>query len=339
MPFDPALDEEESQQITGDEPVAERLLKIAEFEGNLAAEIDEKQRILLGQEATQEAQLDEADRREWKEGFERAVKAAKQKPEKKNYPFERSANIQYPILTSAAIQFGSRAYGAITRGDQPMTCKVAGDDPDGLKALRAARVTRFTNHQLMHETDEWETGTDQLLHRIPIGGSAFRKTYWSRQLSRPVSEYTSPMKVTLPMDAPSMERAPRVSEPCIYYPHEIRQRIKSGYWLNHEFENQSDDEDKQASVQYLEQHRYFDLDGHGLDEPYIVTVHKPTDQVVRIDAAFYADSLAISGFGDVQHVQRESPLTAYTFLPSLDEEYGVYGMGFGQLLESLGDAI
>lgn len=318
---------------------AENLASIAEYDGNLAERLSEEDRKRMAEEAVREFEHDEKSREEWLSGVDRAIKNARQKPEKKNYPFEGASNIKYPLLTTAMNQFGARAYGAITRSDQPMVCKVVGEDPKGLKAKRADRLGRFGNYQLMYIMDEWDSGTDKLLHMLPVMGAGFRKGYWRSDMGRPTLEFTSAKDVVVPNDAPSFDRAPRMTQPTPMYPYEIDRLIESGKWLNHkrDYEGQKD-EDSQKPCVYLEQVRYYDLDGDGMMEPYIATVSKDERELVRLDAAFWANSIRVNSMdGKVETIMRESPWIDYSFLP--DIEGSVYGMGFGQLLESLGAAI
>ncbi len=316
--------------------IVENLADIAEYDGNLLDLLNEEARTTLGGEAVEEYDHDKASRSEWEKDIERAVKAAKQDSEQKNYPFEKASNVKFPILTSAAIQFGSRAYGAMTRGDQPVVTKVLGTDEDGSKTAKAQRLTKFNNHLLMYKMDEWDSGTDQMLHTIPVTGSAFRKVYWSPQLGRCVADYAKSQDVVVNNNSPNFQRAPRQTQPVDYYPYEIDALIASGRWAQHDYERNKEN-DKQGAVAYLEQLRYIDLDGDGLQEPYIVTVEKESKRPVRIDPAFYKNSLMISEAGGLETILRESPWIDYKFLPDIDGS--VYGMGFGKLLESLGSAI
>jgi chaperonin GroES len=318
---------------------AENLATIAEFEGNLAERLSEEDRKRMAEEVVREYEHDEKSREEWLNGVDRAIKNARQKPEKKNYPFEGASNIKYPLLTTAMNQFGARSYGAITRSDQPLICKVVGEDPQGLKAKRADRLSRFGNYQLMYMMDEWDSGTDKLLHMLPVMGAGFRKGYWRSDMGRPTLEFTSARDVVVANDAPSFDRAPRMTQPTTMYPYEIDRLVESGKWLKHKRDYEAGrDEDSQKPCIYLEQVRYYDLDGDGMMEPYIATVSKDERELVRLDAAFWANSIRVNSTdGKVETIMRESPWIDYSFLP--DIEGSVYGMGFGQLLESLGSAI
>ena len=56
--------------------------------------------------------------------------------------------------------------------------------------------------------------------------------------------------------------------------------------LGHDSGTESSSDDEDAPHLFLEQHRWYDLDEDGYKEPYIVTVHKDTEKVVRIATRF-----------------------------------------------------
>lgn len=313
----------------------ERLQQIAGYDGNLVDVLDEKQLATLGVETIEEFEIDKASRKDWEESAERSLKLAKQKRDAKMTPWPNASNINYPAMMVAAMQFNARALPAIVRNNEVLMAKIVGDDPLEFKAQRARRMSDFSNNQLLNECEEWEPGTDTLLMALPIVGAGFRKVSWDSVLGRPRLDYASALKVYAANDAPSFDQAPRVTQTFDRYPYQIRQMIKAGTW--EEFDYLRDSSDTQKPCDFLEQHRYMDLDEDGLDEPYIVTVHKESSKVVRIDAAFDPRDIRVGEVGDVEAITRFLPWVDYGFLP--DPEGGVYAMGFGSLLESLQAAI
>ena len=98
------------------------------------------------------------------------------------------------------------------------------------------------------------------------------------------------------------------------------------------------DGDKDAPHEFIEQHRTWDLDEDGYAEPYIVTVHKESRQIVRIVARYDQDGIHFSG--RTHKVVKIEPIhyyTKYDFLPNPDG--GIYGVGFGQLLRPINEAV
>src|ERR1700756_3732012 len=95
--------------------------------------------------------------------------------------------------------------------------------------------------------------------------------------------------------------------------------------------------DDEAPHVFLEQHRYWDLDGDGYKEPYIVTIHKETRFVVRIVARFEEDGIKLNRQHKIAKIEPIHYYTLYGFIPN--PESAVYPLGFGQLLRPINEAI
>ena len=55
-------------------------------------------------------------------------------------------------------------------------------------------------------------------------------------------------------------------------------------------------------TEFLEQHNWMDLDGDGYAEPYIVTVHRPSEMVCRIAARYEEDGI-VANKGEVVRIE------------------------------------
>jgi len=315
-----------------------RLLEFAQAEGDISNLLDEQELAALGAKVVEDWERDEADREDWKQGVEKALtQAAQDSIGEKTYPFEGASRVQYPILVVASQQFAARAYPAIVRGDEAARVKVIGADADGKKAERAERVKDYLNYLLFYGMDEWEQDVDVMLNQIPITGMGFKKVYYD-PLRGVVSDYVNAMRLTVPKDTTTLDRAPRVTQDFDKYPYEIEALMRAGVYRRVDL--QSTEDDDQAARVLLEQHRLHDLDDDGVEEPYVITVDKETQQVLRIEAAFTEKDV---GFADVDgeqvvvKIRRWMPFVDFPFLP--DPKGGFYGIGFGKLLESITSVI
>jgi chaperonin GroES len=306
----------------------------------------------IADQVCREYGIDAESRKPWLEKIGEALKLAMLTAEQKDYPFEKASNVKYPLLTTAALQFNARAYPAIVTPDKVVKCKVRGRDPQGLKAARAERVSEHMSDQLLHEMPEWEADTDRILVMVPIVGSVFRKVWFDPAVKRNVSRLVTADNLVVNYYAASLEAAPRITELLRLYPYEIEERIRAGRFLKFDYENVSKGElpgaevsksqgdtteDASAPHLFLEQHRLLDLDEDGYPEPYIVTVHQGTQQVVRIVANFDADTVTIADDGRVASIRRQNYFVHYQFMPN--PEGGFYALGFGWLLGSTNETI
>lgn len=306
-------------------------------EGKGLEDFDETDLARIGSRVVEEYELDEQSLIDagWKERHDNALKLAMQVKEVKNYPWPKAASIKYPLIIVAAMQFAARAYPAIVDGSNVVKGKVLGK-PSEEKRARADRIGRHMSYQILEEMPEWEEGTDQLLHILPVTGTVFRKTYFDPSKGRNRSELVTADKLVVNYMA--KVDAPRMTQVCEFYPHEIESKFKAGIWKRQELGEALDAaNDEQAPHTFLEQHTLLDLDEDGVMEPYIVTVHKETGKVVRLVARYDRDGIKLNASQEVYCVEPKAYFTRYWFIPPLDGSY--YGMGFGTLLDALNETI
>ena len=330
----------------------------------------------IGYDVERKYQIDKRSRSEWEKSSNKAMDVALQVREIKNYPFEGAANIKYPLVTVAALQFGARAYPAIVDGNRVVKGQVMGRDdgvpeigpdgqpvmvpgpdgqpqpqwktPPGFKRAKADRVSAHMSYQLLTEMEEWEEDTDVLLHHLPIVGCCFRKVWRSEELARNKSEMVPAIHLIVNNRVRSLSDPVPVTHEIFLYPQEVEERQLSGTFRDvelpkpvvqpseHGEDEAVDGDDDDAPHMFLEQHRYLDLDGDGYREPYIVTVHKDTCEVVRIVANFRLDNVKDDG-KKIIRIPKEQYFVKYSFIP--DPKGGFYDIGFGKLLESLSETI
>lgn len=209
----------------------------------------------------------------------------------------------------------------------------------GAKREKADRIAAHMSYQLGEEMEEWEEDTDTLLMQLPIVGTAFRKVYYDPTLGRNKSEMIAGPDLVVHAKTRSLETAPRITHKLTLYPSEIQDRQLAGLWLE-AFDpgtaTSDADGDEDAQHEFYEQHRLIDLDEDGYREPYIVTVHKDSQEVVRVVANYGLDDITM-GATKVRRIERRDYFVKYGFIR--DPKGGFYDIGFGALLESLGASI
>ena len=341
---------------------------------NIADELDAELLSKIGERVYREYEIDVNSRSDWKEKTEKAMDMAMQIAKEKQFPWPKASNVIYPLMTTASIQFAARAYPAIVANRSVVKGVVIGNDdgepqmgpngqpvtmpdaqgqpvivwkrPPGSKQIIADNIGEHMSWQLLDEQTEWESETDTLLHILPIVGCAFRKSFYDPSKGRNASLMVSAMNFVVNYHAKSLETAPRCTEEIKYYPLEIEEMFRGGLWLEPKIPfgqaqamgSSNDADDMDAPHEFLEQHRSWDLDEDGYAEPYIVTVHKESRQVVRIVARYDADGIKFSNL--THKIVKIDPIhyyTKYDFIPNPDG--GIYSVGFGQLLRPINEAV
>jgi chaperonin GroES len=133
----------------------------------------------------------------------------------------------------------------------------------------------------------------------------------------------------------SLDSAPRITEeiPDIY-PQEISCQQREGRYLDVDLAIPEDDEDKPRLL--LEQLRWADLDGDDYDEPYIVTVDKESQKVLRVESNFSQRDIKWDQ-GKPVRITPGKFYVKYGFFPHPQGKF--YDIGLGHLLKRIGAVI
>ena len=260
---------------------------------NLLSELDAERISKISRRCLEDLETDEQSRQEWLEKNKECLDLAMQVSEAKNDPWEGCANIKYPLLTVAALQFHARAYPAVIQGNQVVKGQVTGEDPQGMKSEKAVRIGKHMSYQLLEEMPEWEEETDRLLMILPIIGCVFRKSYFSKQDGHNCSRMVMPQNLVVNYKAKSILTVARITELFPLYPQEIIERQMQGLYDDSVEIKFGADKDTEEPQEMIEQHCLIDLDEDGYKEPYVVTIHKESEKVLRLVADFDRDTIFV----------------------------------------------
>ena len=307
-------------------------------QANIATELDQEVLDKIGAAVQEGYDIDKASRSDWEKQTKTAMDLAMQVAEEKSWPWPKAANVKYPLITTAAIQFSARAYPAIIKGSDVVKGEVTGPDDDGSKKERAMRVGRHMSYQLLNDMEDWDEETDRLLLQLAIVGSAFRKTYFDSAMGRNCADLVAAKHLVYNHAVP-WRKLRRMTHELFFYKNDVVEKVRGGLWLEAELglPDGEDSEDDDGSYEFLEQHCWYDLDGDGYKEPYIVTVRKETSKVVRIVARFDEDGIFLNEQGEIGRIEPVGYFTKYQFMPNPDG--GSYDVGLGILLNPINESV
>tara|TARA_R110000868_G_scaffold70933_2_gene208210 strand:+ start:1773 stop:3875 length:2103 start_codon:yes stop_codon:yes gene_type:complete len=331
------------------------------YEPNIADLLSDDQLITIGMEVVGQFEADVTSRQSWEKKMESSMKLALQVSEAKNFPWPNASNIKFPLITIAALQYHARAYPTLINGDTPVKCRVIGEDTDGEKTKRAERIETHMSYQILEEDEAWESEMDKALITQPIIGCAFKKSMFDPIRGRNVSENVLAKDLVVNYWTKTLDTAPRITHVLYYSKNDIYERVVRGLWkdvgVERPINSTNSGESKTLSsatmraqgstppeatdpstpYEILEQHRYYDFDGDGYEEPYIVYVRRDNKQVARIVARYFESSIQRNEKGVILNIVPEHCFTKYPFIPSPDG--GFYDLGFGVLLGPLNESI
>lgn len=373
------------------------VLKLADIvkSPNIATMLKEQELSDIGKWVVDNYDIDRTTRTDWEQRNEEGIKLALQVVEVKSFPWTNCSNVKFPLLTIAALQFLARI-SILTKGRNLVKMEVVGADPDGKKYQQSRRVGQHLSLQLTDEDVNWVDDDEKTKLATSILGVGLKKSFYDPVQGQTISEYVPAMNFVVDYYCKHIDNARRMTHVLTFDPNQIRERVRRGVFLdvedtaanivtetNNLLANAADEAQgirrptQSDEVEILEQHCWYDFDGDGYEEPYIMFVRRDTCQVRRIVARFYdegdvyrvndpkAHSLEaqLNSLGETsdddmkarsqieQDIQklRDDPkdyivridptkyFTKYTFIPSPDG--GFYGLGLGALLGPMNESV
>lgn len=313
---------------------------------NIVPMLDAEMVDKIGMEVVRGYEIDKNSRSDWEKMHKMAMDLAMQVSQEKSFPWPKAANVKYPLITTAAIQFSARAYPAIVRGQDVVKGEVMGPDPDGQKKQRAERIGRHMSYQVLEEIDDWDEEVDKLLLRMSIVGCEFRKTYFDRMMGKNCSDLVAAKYVVYNHKTP-FRKLRRITHELFLFKNEVIERQRAGIWEELQLGlPDGEDNDEDGHFEFLEQYCWYDLDGDGYKEPYIVTVKKDSGKVVRILPNFdpvlvgpggREQGIHLNAKGEISRIDQVEYWTKYGFMPNPDG--GSYDVGLGLLLNPINETV
>ena len=337
------VEDDESPEQEQEEASLRAMLESA----NIAERLDEEELNKIGADAKAGYEADKQSRQEWEDAADEWTALASQVREPKSYPWPKASNVKYPLLTTAAMQFGARAYPSLIPSDgKVVKAKVIGKDPTGEKYKRADRVSAYMSYQLMHEMHGWEESMDKMLIMLPICGTLFKKTYWDSIKKQPCSRLILAKNLVVNYWAADLETAERISEIIEMSPRLLKERQLAKIFRDIDLGDAPTPEDRTGNAPsnddttpytIIEQHTYLDLDDDGYKEPYIVTFHLESGDVLRIAARFSEETMHFDDEGKLVKIEPIQYYTKFGFIPNTDGSF--YDLGFGNLLGPINESV
>ena len=352
-------------QTDDDEPIAKKLtLKEILEAKNLCDLLDDQTISEVGNWAQQGYNIDLESRSAWDERQAQATKLALQIVEEKTYPWPGCSNIKFPLITVAALQYHARAFPTLISGTEVAMARVIGLDPDGSKTARAERISTHMSWQCLEQDESWEEEHDKGLLVQPILGTAFFKHAFDQEKGYVTDRLVLPKDFVINYWTKDIKTSPRYTHVFPLTKNKIKQRQLDGRFKkwDEEYGNepmpsmaqdtsaQKDAQDKRQGLTepavddrvtpYLtgEMYCWWDFDGDGFQEPYIVTFDIQSGRVWRIVARFFEKNIRfMPGTQEIYNIEAVSVFSKIPFIPSPDG--GFYDLGLGVLAGPLNESV
>ena len=348
-----ATDEEPSIEIDtdtgevtvdfGDEDDDDESEDMTAHDANLAESIDDGDLESIASDLIESFLSDRESRKEWATAYITGLDLLGMKIEDRTQPWAGASGVYHPMLTESVVRFQAQAMSELMPASGPVRTKIMGKlTPQ--KAQQADRVQTEMNYLITEEMHDYRDEMELMLFRLPLAGSAFKKTYYDPINELPSSIFVPAEDLVVSYGASNLRVCPRFTHVMKKTDNEVLELQVVGFYRDVELptaeKDLTDIEEKYAELAgeeqtyeddprrvLLEMHVDIDLpepfdDAKGVARPYIVTIDKTSKTVLSIRRNWKEDD---------PKKRKLMHFTHYPYLPGM----GFYGTGLIHLIGGL----
>lgn len=310
---------------------------------NLAEYIEDDVLKSMATELVADFKADKESRSDWARAYVKGLDLLGMKVEDRQQPWAGASGVFHPLLTEAVVRFQAQAMGEIFPASGPVRTKLMGKvTPE--KTEQANRVQAEMNYLLTEEMTEYRDEMEQLLFKLPIAGSAFKKVYYDPLMERPCAMFVPSEDFVVSYGASDLQTCPRYTHVMKKTSNEVLQLQVNGFYRDVELPDPEPDysdiqekydelEGEEAIIEDDDRHTILEMhvdmnmpeefdDPDGIARPYVITIDKTSSTILSIRRNWYED--------DTKKKKRMH-FVHYRYLPGL----GFYGTGLIHLMGGL----
>lgn len=309
---------------------------------NLAEYLDDADLMALASEVIAMYDADVSARSDWERVYTKGLDLLGLRHEERTDPWPGAAGVYHPVLAEAVIRFQAQTMLECFPASGPAMPQIGGKAlPDKVKKSR--RVADEVNHYCTNIMPEYRSENEQMLFRLPLAGSAFKKVYKDEMTGLPVSMFIPAEDFVAPYGASTLSMCERYTHLMRRTQNEVKRDMASGMYRTVELSAPSRqinvvDEKKQkltgirSTIEYDDRHQILEMhvtmkipgvdDGDEFAKPYVVTVAKDDSKVLSIRRNWDEQDKSFTRFQYFVH---------YPYLPGM----GLYGTGLIHIVGGL----
>ena len=314
-----------------------------DHDSNLAEFLEDAQLEELASELIENFTTDRQSRGDWAKSYVKGLDLLGMKIEERQQPWSGASGVFHPVLTESIVRFQAQAMGEIFPASGPVRTKIMGKQTTE-KNDQANRVENEMNYMLTEEMTEYRDETEQMLFKLPLAGSAFKKVYFDPLLERPCAMFVPAEDFVVSYGATDLMTCARYTHVMKKSSNEIAKLMVNGFYKDvdlpdpepdmSDIQEKYDELDGESAViedddrhTLLEIHADLELpepfdDADNIARPYVVTIDKSSKMILSIRRNYYEDD---------EKKKKIQYFVHYKYLPGL----GFYGTGLIHLIGGL----
>jgi len=314
-----------------------------DHDANLAEFIDEGDLRAMASELVADFNADRESRSDWARAYVKGLDLLGMKIEERQQPWAGASGVFHPVLTESVVRFQAQAMGELFPASGPVRAKIMGKlTPE--KFDQAERVETELNYLLTEEMTEYRDELEQMLFKLPLAGSAFKKVYYDPITDRPCAVFVPSEDFVASYGATDLMTCSRYTHVMKKTKNEILQLQVNGFYKDIDLPDPQPDfsdiqekydelDGEEAIIEDDDRHTILEMhldinmpeeldDPDGIARPYVITIDKSSQEILSIRKNWYEDD---------EKKKKRMHFVHYRYLPGL----GFYGTGLIHLIGGL----
>ena len=281
-----------------------------DHDANLAEFIEEADLQSMASELISDFNADRESRSDWARAYVKGLDLLGMKIEERQQPWAGASGVFHPVLTESVVRFQAQAMGELFPASGPARTKIMGKlTPE--KMDQAERVQNELNYLLTEEMTEYRDEMEQMLFKLPLAGSAFKKMYYDPISDRPCAMFVPSEDFVASYGTTDIMACPRYTHVMKKTSNEILELQVAGFYRDvdlpdpepdfSDIQEKYDELDGESAViedddrhTILEMHVDINMpeefdDPDGIARPYVITIDKSSQEILAIRKNWYED--------------------------------------------------
>jgi hypothetical protein len=201
-----------------------------EHSANIMYDLDVREQGDLCNTIIEWVEVDLDSRKDWEQRMEQGMELmGLNNIPLEELPFDGASAVTYPLIGEAVVQFQARAIEEVFPSEGPVKVKIVGEMTEE-KTDQAERVKNHMNYQILDQDRSYFWNVDQMLFYLPLGGSAFKKTYFDPTSEMVVGRFVKSPDFIVPYIATDLASSPRYTHRMYKNESEMKKLFASGFW-------------------------------------------------------------------------------------------------------------
>lgn len=310
---------------------------------NLAEIIPDDDLQTMASDLIEKFEADRQTRRDWAVAYMKGLDLLGMKIENRTQPWDGASGVFHPMMMEAAVRFQAQAMGELFPASGPARTKIVGKITTE-KFDQAQRVQNELNYLITEKMTDYREEQEQLLFRLSLAGSAFKKVYYDTSTGFPRSVFVPAEDFVVEYGSSNLEDCERYTHVMRKTDNEIAKLQAAGLYRDVELPPPATEVDAIAAKMddlkgerepFLEDGRHVLLEVHAdliLPEPYADDPDIALPYVVTIDKSSQTVLSIYRNWAPEDPMRRKvMHFVHYPYLPGL----GFYGIGLIHLIGGL----